>query len=137
MRTALDTNVLSALWSSEAVAAQVADQLDHAYAQGGVVVCAPVYAELLAHPSATQHFVDRFLADTGIVVDFDLSETVWRLAAKSFANYANRRRRSGSGSAKRLLVDFLIAAHASLSADRLMTLDVSRYKKDFPRLKLV
>jgi hypothetical protein len=35
------------------------------------------------------------------------------------------------------IVDFLIAAHALAPADRLMTLDASRYEKDFPQLKLV
>ena len=137
MRTALDTNILSALWSSETVSAHVVDQLGQAHSQGGLVVCAPVYVELLAHPAASPQFVGNFVADTGILVDFDLSEAVWRLAGKSFANYANRRRRSGGDSPKRLVVDFLIASHALLSADRLMTLDASRYQRDFPQLKFV
>lgn len=137
MRTAIDTNILSALWSGEPLASRVSNQLLEAHAQGGLVVCAPVYAELLAHPSATQSFMDDFLADTGITVDFDLSEEVWRKAGTSFALYAQRRRGSGGGSPKRLLVDFVVAAHALLSADRLMTLDPSRYVKDFPRLHVV
>ena len=137
MRTALDTNVLSALWSKEPLASQVAAQLAEAHARGGLVVCAPVYVELLAHPSANQRFVDEFLAETGIVVDFELDESVWRQAGRSFAAYAHRRRRAQGGSPKRLLVDFLVAAHALLRADCLMTLDASRYQRDFPRLHLV
>jgi len=137
MRTALDSNVLSALWSSEPLASRVAAELAEAYSQGGMVICAPVYAELLAHPSASQSFVDEFLSETGIVVDFGLDEPVWRLAAKSFAAYAQRRRRSAGGSPKRLLVDFIVAAHALLRADRLMTLDRARYERDFPRLRMV
>jgi predicted nucleic acid-binding protein len=137
VRTALDTNVLSALWSGEPLASRMANQLADAHARGGLVVCGPVYAELLAHPSATRNFVDGFLTDTGITVDFDLGEEVWRQAGKSFALYAQRRRKSSGGSPKRLLVDFVIAAHALLSADRLMTLDASRYIKDFPRLQVV
>ena len=78
--------------------------------RGGLVVAAPVYIELLAHPSASQGFVDEFLANTGITVDFDLDETVWRQAGKSFAAYAQRRRRSQGGSPKRSPVDFVIAA---------------------------
>jgi predicted nucleic acid-binding protein len=35
-----------------------------------------------------------------------------------------------------LLPDFLIAAHALLRADRLMTLDPARYQQDFPELRL-
>ena len=137
MRTALDTNVLSALWSGEPLASRVASKLAEAHARGGLVVCAPVYAELLAHPSATQTFVDEFLADTGIALDFDLGEDIWRQAGKGFAIYAQRRRGSAGGSQKRLLVDFVVVAHALLSADRLMTLDASRYTKDFPRLMIV
>jgi hypothetical protein len=137
MRTALDTNVISALWSSEPVASQVAAELAQAHAQGGLVICAPVYVELLAHPAATQNFVDTFLADTHITIDFALEEAVWRQTAKAFAGYARRRRRSGGGTAKRLLADFVVAAHALLRADRLMTLDATRYKQDFPDLHMV
>lgn len=138
MRTAVDTNVLSALWSKETIAPKVAGELDQAHALGGVVVCGPVYAELLAHPLANPKFVDEFLADTNIVIDFDLGEDVWRQAAKGFAVYAERRRRSGGGSTtKRLLVDFIVAAHALLHADRLMTLDSSRYERDFAKLWLI
>jgi predicted nucleic acid-binding protein len=72
-----------------------------------------------------------------IAVDFDLGEDVWQLAATSFAAYAIRRRRSGGGSPKRLPADFLIAAHALLKADRLMTRDASRYTQDFPNLRLM
>jgi predicted nucleic acid-binding protein len=137
VRTALDTNILSALWSGEPLASQVSNQLAEAHARGGLVVSAPVYAELLAHPSATQKFVDGFLEDTGISVDFDLGEEVWRRAGAGFALYAQRRRKSAGDSPKRLLVDFVIAAHALLKADRLMTLDASRYTRDFPRLTVV
>jgi len=137
VRTALDTNILSALWSGEPLASQVAGRLAEAHARGGLVVSAPVYAELLAHPSATQKFVDSFLADTGIVVDFHLSEEVWRRAGAAFALHAQRRRKSAADGPKRLLVDFVVASHALVNADRLMSLDVERYARDFPRLTVV
>ena len=136
MRTALDTNILSALWSGEPLASKIAEQLAEAHSRGGLVVSAPVYAELLAHPSATQKFVDSFLADTGIAVDFHLSEEVWRRAGAAFALYAQRRRKSAADGPKRLLVDFVVAAHALVNADRLMSLDVERYAS-FPRLMVV
>jgi hypothetical protein len=101
------------------------------------VVCGAGYAELLAHPSVTPDFVDTFLRDTKVSVDFDSDEAMWRIAANAFSNYAQRRRKSGGGSPKRLLVDFLVAAHASLRADRLITLDAERYERDFPKLKVV
>jgi predicted nucleic acid-binding protein len=71
-----------------------------------------------------------------VAVDFDLDEAVWHLAASGFSAYAIRRR-SGGGSPKRLLADFVIAAHALLKADRLMTLDANRYSQDFPKLRIV
>lgn len=136
MRTAIDSNVISALWSREPLASQMADLLGQAQSQGGLVICAPIYAELLAHPKATAEFVDEFLGNASIVVDFVLDEPVWREAGRRFAAYAHRRRRSKGGAPKRLLVDFLVGAHASLSADRLLTLDASRYKHSFPGLRL-
>jgi predicted nucleic acid-binding protein len=81
--------------------------------------------------------MERFLAKTGIAVDFSLDEPIWRRAAEGFAAYALRRRRSSGDHPKRLLVDFVIAAHALLRADRLMTLDARRYSQDFPDLRLV
>jgi predicted nucleic acid-binding protein len=137
LRTALDTNVLSALWSGEPSARNLESVLFKARGEGGLVICAPVYCELLAHPSATQSFVQEFLSEAGILVEFLLDEQVWQRAANAFVAYAQRRRRSRGGSPKRMLVDFVVAAHALLRADRLMTLDASRYRPDFPRLQII
>ena len=52
-------------------------------------------------------------------------------AANAFVAYVQRRRQSRAGSPKRLVVDFIVAAHALLRADRLMTLDASRYRRIF------
>jgi predicted nucleic acid-binding protein len=137
MRTAIDTNILSALWSGEPLAPMVSEVLDQAATDGGLVVCAVVYAELLAHPKAKLDFVDDFLSSTEISIDFDLGEPVWREASARFAKYAMRRRASRGGKAKRLLADFIVGAHALLRSDRLLTLDRSRYSRDFPDLKLI
>ena len=137
MRTAIDTNVLSALWSKEALGSDIAKSLGNAKTEGGLVVGAPVYAELLAHPKATESFVNGFLADTGIDIDFDFQQSVWLEAGRRFARYARRRRRTAHHGPKRLLADFIIGSHALKQADRLMTLDPKRYKQDFPELKLI
>ncbi len=137
MKTALDSNILSAFWSNEPSAAHIEQELKNSRAQGSLVVCAPVYVELAAHPLVSPGFLDKFLAETGIAVEFMLDEPVWRKAAEGFTAYAERRRRSGGTSPKRLLPDFLIAAHALLRADRLFTLDPTRYQQDFPQLRLV
>lgn len=137
MRTALDTNILSPIWSAAPSAVAIAAQLSKVRAEGALVISAPVFIELSAVPGLNVRTVRKALAETAIAIDFDLEEDVWMLAAASFAAYASRRRRSGGGSPKRLLPDFVIAAHAQLKADRLMTLDASRYSLDFPNLRLV
>jgi predicted nucleic acid-binding protein len=136
MRTALDSNILSCLWSNELSAERVQTELRSARSLGGIVICAPVYVELVAHPLVSIGFVDRFLAETAIAVEFDLDELVWRKTAEGFTAYVKRRRRSGGASPKRVLPDFIIAAHALLRADRLLTLDPARYRRDFPELQL-
>ncbi|MEX2535542.1 MAG: PIN domain-containing protein [Trueperaceae bacterium] len=137
MLSAIDTNVISALWSREPKARKLALLLGRAREEGGLVVCAPVHAQLFAHPTATPAFIEQFLVDTGIDVDFQLSEAVWRGAGEAFASYAERRRDSGGGQPKRLLVDFLVGAHALFKADRLLTLDPARYQTAYPALTLV
>ena len=42
-----------------------------------------------------------------------------------------------AGEAGRLLVDFLVGAHAAGRADRLLTLDPDRYRLGFPGLVLL
>jgi predicted nucleic acid-binding protein len=137
VRTAIDSNIISALWSVEPLAREVMNVLRNARAEGGLVVSGPVYAELCAHPNVTAKFVEEFLTKTGIEIDFDIGPTMWRETATRFAKYAARRRSSRGGAAKRLLVDFVVGAHASLSADRLLTLDIGRYHRDFPDLTIL
>jgi len=134
MRTAIDTNVISSLWSGGPVAQGMAALLGRAQNEGGLVISAPVYVELLAHPRATASVLRQFLETTGVVTDFLLDEAVWHAAGAAFAAYAGRRRRSKGGEPKRLLVDFIVGAHAALKADRLLTLDPARYSLAFPRL---
>ncbi len=137
MRSAVDTNVISALWSGEPAAARMSELLSCSRAVGGLVICVAVYAELLAHPQATPKFVDKFLSDTGVSVEFDTDESIWRAAAVTFAACAGRRRRSHGAQPKRLLVDFVIGAHALQRADCLLRLDPRRYSTDFPLLTVV
>ena len=137
MRTAIDTNILSALWSNEPLAEKIPERLGEAKKHGALLIAPVVYVELLAYPRATESFVSGFLSQTGITVDFDLDESVWTDAGRRFARYANRRRKSGHREAKRLPADFLIGSHALLQADRLMSMDAARYRQYFPELKLI
>lgn len=78
--------------------------------------------------------LQEFLQKTHVVTDFLLDEAVWQEAGAAYAAYARRRRRAKSDAPKRLLVDFIVGAHAVLKADRLLTLDAARYKAAFPKL---
>jgi predicted nucleic acid-binding protein len=137
VRSAIDTNVISALWSGEPEARAMADLLGDARNAGTMVICSVVYAELLAYPKATPKFVDDFLTSTDIQIDFDIGEVAWRDVAHRFGKYAERRRRSKGESAKRLIADFIVGAHALHKVDRLITLDPSRYKIDFSGLPIL
>ncbi len=135
MTTALDTNVIIALWDKDpalSLAAQTA--LEAAFSRGGLVAAAPVFAELLAAPGRTESFVDSFLEETGIAVDWDLAEPLWRAAGRSFQAYAERRRKQRDSGTRRILADFLIGAHAFTRGYRLLTLDERLYKTAFPGL---
>jgi predicted nucleic acid-binding protein len=137
MRTAIDTNVISAIWSGEPSVGALLAQLDQARAEGALQISPVVYAELHAYPGARAEFLHRFLEATGIVVDFRLDERVWSEAGERFARYAERRRQAIGSAPRRLLADFLIGAHALLGADRLLTLDPKVYAQDFPEIVLL
>src|SRR5258707_11187881 len=81
MTTAIDTNVIVALWDAEDTLHRVARvALDKAFNEGALVISGAVYAELLAAPGRTEAFVDRFCEETGIGVEWELGERVWRVA---------------------------------------------------------
>ena len=137
MTTAVDTNVVVALWDKDpalSLAAQTA--LEAAFQRGGLVVSAPVFAELVAAPGRTENFVDSFLEDTGIVVDWDLDEAIWRSAGRAFRSYAERSRKQRDPGTRRILADFLIGSHAETRGYRLLTLDERSYRAAFPTLTI-
>lgn len=137
MRSALDTNILSAIWGQEPNGESLSTLLAEASQTGSLVICGVVYAESLANPKATESFIDGFLLETGTDLDSWMDREVWLEAGRAHRRYVERRRRSGAAEPKRLLADFIVGAHALLRADRLITLDRGRYEKDFPGLVLM
>jgi len=137
MTTAIDTNVVIALWDKDVSLSLPAESaLEAAFNRGNLVVAAPVFSELMAAPGRTEAFVNSFLEHTGIAVDWDLDEAVWRSAGRAFQSYAERRRKQRDSSARRILADFLIGAHAYIRGYRLLTLDERLYRAAFPRLTI-
>jgi predicted nucleic acid-binding protein len=57
MTTAIDTNVLIALWDHDpAISTAAQSALDNAQNKGALVVSGPVFAELMAAPGRTEAF---------------------------------------------------------------------------------
>ena len=136
MRSALDTNILSALWTGPPVSDLATQLLTDASARGGLVICSVAYAELLARPAVSKEFVDTFLDDAGIDVDLSFSREALVEAGRAYRQYRQRRRKSGGNESHRIVADFLIGAHAADRADRLITLNPRDFRSAFPSLAL-
>ena len=137
MRTAIDANIISSIWSSEPTAEKSIEQLGMTRQEGVLLISPFAFAELFAHPNMTAGDVRSFLDATGVVIDYKLEERVWTEAGRRYARYAARRRKATGEGPRRILADFLIGAHALLQAERLLTLDPTRYRQDFPELRLL
>jgi predicted nucleic acid-binding protein len=138
MTTAIDTNVIIALWdASDSLHRAARAALDKAFNEGTLVISGAVYAELVAGPGRTEAFVDRFCEETGIAVEWEFEEKMWRTAGTAFQGYAARRRKQNGAEARRILADFVIGAHALVNGYKLLTLDAGIYQASFPRLGIV
>jgi predicted nucleic acid-binding protein len=138
MTTAIDTNVVTALWNNDdALNLRAQAALDTVFGRGRLVVSGVVYAELLAAPARTEEFVDRFLHAAAIDVEWEINERLLRAAGLAFRGYADRRRKQTGAEPRRILADFLVGAHAMLNNYKLLTLDTGMYRAAFPRLELV
>jgi predicted nucleic acid-binding protein len=137
MTTAIDTNIVVALWDKDKEAFLPArSALEAAHHRGNLTVAAPVFAELIAAPGRNEDFVSAFFENTGIAIDWELGEEVWRSAGNAFRGYAERRRKQRDFGVRRILADFLIGAHAAVHGYQLLTLDVHLYRAAFPTLKI-
>lgn len=138
MKTAIDTNVIVALWDAgDSLHSAARAALEAAQTRGSLVIAGSVYGELLAGPERTEGFVDRFCEETQIEVEWELGEKVWRAAGRAFHDYVARRKRHGEPGARRILTDFVIGAHALVNGHRLLTLDAKVYRASFPQLEVI
>jgi predicted nucleic acid-binding protein len=138
MTTAIDTNVLVALWDVDPELNAASERaLDSAQERGALAVSGAVYAELLALPGRTKKMLDAFFHATAIPVDWEAGEQIWRVAGRAFQSYVGRRKRSKEELPRRILADFFIGAHAALDRYRLMTLDQRLYRAAFPKLEIL
>jgi predicted nucleic acid-binding protein len=138
MTTAIDSNIFIAFWdANDALNSLALSALTAAWNRGSLVVAAPVYAELLAFPGRSEAFLDSFLRETGITIQWEMDETIGRTAGRALQAYSARRKRHQGSAPRRILADFLIGAHALRNGYRLLTLDSGLYRSAFPRLSIV
>jgi len=138
MTTAIDTNVIVALWDGDPSLSSAAQSaLDVALGRGTLTTAATVFAELMAAPGRNESFLDSFFRETGINIDWVLDESVWRTAGRAFQGYAARRRKQRDAAPRGILADFLIGAHALEGGHSLLTLDDHLYRAAFPKLTVV
>lgn len=137
MTFSLDSNVLIALWDeTDALNLSARRCLDRAHALGELRVSAPVYSELMGHPSRTLLEIDSILSQTGIKIDWNLEEAVWRAAGVAFQGYVRRRITSTGTFPRRILTDFLIGAHAVVRGYTFLTMDRKLYQASFPGIRI-
>ena len=136
MRTAIDTNVLSDLLDGETKGQEALLVLHHLEAQGPLLICGVVYAELHGRQDTPPDLIERFLQSTGIELDSVGSRDIWEEAGRANAAQHSRRRRGGVSGLRPVLPDLLIGAHALHRADRLLTRNAGDFS-DFPALQLI
>jgi predicted nucleic acid-binding protein len=96
-------------------------------------ICPIVRAEL--HASTSWISIEHWLIEQEVGVIWEVPERVWDAAGVAFGKYAVLRR--GGQTSRRIVADFLIAAHAEHHELEMLTFDDTVFKSVFPQVTLL
>lgn len=131
---AIDSNVIiSALNALERNHQRSQDALIQHLSQQDGWISPVVHAELRAGPNWPA--VLHWLTEARVDVRWDIREAIWERAAEAYGQYVRLRR--GGHFPRRILADFLIAAHAEQLGSSVMTYDDTVYRSVFPAVPVI
>lgn len=155
MVSAVDTNIfLDILIPNQPHVQSSLKKLESASAKGKIIVCEIVYTELASQFGSIGE-LNTFFRDTSIDVVWSNKESLFQ-ASRLWQDYLSRHSRKGFcpdcgkrieaacpmcgselSSARRILNDFIIGAHAQTFADAFLTRDRGFYRKYFSDMNIV
>lgn len=127
--TAVDSNIwLDVILKDPNFGDSSYEALQKADSQGPIIIAPVVAAEIASVFTSASKAVDQLASFRARLVDMDFEQLI--LAGQAWKNKKTPR-------TKRILPDYLIAVHAAMNADRLLTRDSDLGRLPIKRLRIV